>query len=322
MTNSVRKRKQLERQKRLLDRRVKSIAKLAAKHAAKNQVKSNVVHLSHVSLGDLRRRFHPRNTGWKGLHPSIKQRVSRFKRYRIDPTRPLEVYGSDGGLLLVRDHIKNPDILHGLAESVQKLPRPKHYKYKGIKRSEYLVLHLGTWAAYSKECMITRELKDAGRKGTKFLENYRPVWHEMSRLLGLYVPGVFKQFQLYPLNEPCQRFCGAWCACVVNNGGNNPNQTEAHRDVKEAQYGYSCILSCGEFTGGALILYELGIIVELAPGDLVLFPDSLITHANEKAQGNRISIVTFTQENVYDYWHRKYNLKLRRQFRRHRAKVI
>jgi len=170
--------------------------------------------------------------------------------------------------------------------------------------------------------MVTRELKDAGADGLKFLEKYNTVWREMSRLLGQYAPAVFKQFQLYPVNQPCKRFCGAWCACVVNNGGNNPNQTEPHRDVREAQYGYSCILSCGDFTGGALVLFELGIVVETAPGDMILFPDCLINHANEVADGNRISIVTFTQENVYDYWHRKYKLKLRRQERKKRKSKI
>ena len=315
MAHSVKKRKQRERNKKQLERRVKSIARLAKKHKTEPQL----VHLPHVSLGNLRRRYHPHNTGWNGLSPALQRKVPRFKRYPLDFTRPLEIRGSDGGLLAIRVPLANhAKLLHGLAESVEALPIPKHYKFKGIKRSEYRTVHYGTWAAYAKECMVTRELRDAGSKGIEFLETHELLWKEMSRVLGEYAPGVFKQFQLYPLNQPCRRFCGAWCACVVNNGGNNPNQTEPHRDVKEAQYGYSCIVSCGDFTGGALILYELEVIVEMGIGDLLLFPDSLITHANEPAEGNRISIVAFTQENIYDYWHREYNLKLRRQFRKSR----
>jgi len=314
MPHSLRQRKKREKYKNHLNKRIKAIAKLAAKH----KPDPTIVHLPHVSLGDLRRRYHPHNTGWDGLHPAIKRRLAKFKRYPLDSTRPLEIYGSDKGLLLVRDRIKNPEALQGLEEAVNGLPSPKHYKFKGIKRSEYLTVHLGTWAAYAKECMITRELKDAGSTGAEFMKTRAPLWREMSRFLGQYAPGVFKQFQIYPLNEPCERFCGAWCACVVNNGGNNPNQTEPHRDVKEAQYGYSCIVCCGEFTGAALILYELGIIVEMAAGDLILFPDSIITHSNEEAEGKRIFIVTFTQENIYDYWHRKYNLELRRKTRKPR----
>jgi len=80
-------------------------------------------------------------------------------------------------------------------------------------------------------------------------------------------------------------------------------------------------MTAGDFTGGALVLYELGIVVEMAPGDLMLFPDCLITHRNEKANGKRISIVTFTQENIYDYWHREYNMKLRRQTQKYCKKM-
>ena len=132
------------------------------------------------------------------------------------------------------------------------------------------------------------------------------------------MPGVFKEFQRYPLAKGQTRDCGAWAACVVNNGGNNPNETEIHRDVKESQYGYSCIVSCGNYTGGDLILYDLGHILEIVPGDLLLFPDSLIHHSNEPAIGTRKSLVTFTQENVYDYWHRKYGIILKRKLAKER----
>jgi hypothetical protein len=151
------------------------------------------------------------------------------------------------------------------------------------------------------------------------MEENAEIFRHMSGLLGQLAPGVFKQFQTYPVGDPgsgLKRLCGAWCGCVVNNGGNNPNQTVIHRDVKEALYGYSCILSCGDYTGGALILYDLKLVLEIASGDMILFPDALIHHANEPAIGHRSSIVTFTQENMYDYWHHKYNMTLRRKERR------
>jgi len=316
MPHSIKKRKQRLHHKKTLDHRIKDIHRLAAKHKAD----SHVITLPNVALGDLRRQFNPKNQGWDGLHPAIKRMVSKFKRYSLDSSRPLIIKASDGGLLLVRTHLNDPAMLNQMAADIQTFPPPKNYKFKGIKRSDYMVWHLGTWAPYSKVCMVSRELRDLKQLGFEFLSKYSDVWTQMSRVLGQYAPGIFKQFQLYPLNEPCERFCGAWAECVVNNGGNNPNQTEAHRDVKESQYGYSCVLSFGDYTGGALVLFELGIIVEMEPGDLLLFPDSLITHCNEPAEGNRMSIVTFTQENVCDYWHRTYNMKLRRQLRSKQTK--
>ena len=200
-----------------------------------------------------------------------------------------------------------------LGNAVNRLPPAKNYRFRGIIRSESETVHLGTWAPYSPKCMVTRELRDAGEAGLEFLDSQKPVFDEMSRLLGQYAPGVFKKLQLYPLNEPTKRFAGAWAACAINNGGNHPKRTEAHRDVKDSQYGYSCVVAGGDFEGGAMVLYELCMIVEMGPGDMLLFPDALITHRNEAAVGHRVSMVAFTQENVYDYWHREYNMKLPRQ---------
>jgi hypothetical protein len=129
-------------------------------------------------------------------------------------------------------------------------------------------------------------------------------------------PNFFKESLRYPTGPGLRHGCDAWAACVVNDSGNNPNQTNIHRDVKESQYGYSCVISCGEFTGGDLVLYELGYTLEVAPGDVLLFPDSLISHSNEPAQGNRKSVVTFTQENMFDNWAREYGMKLKRHVAR------
>ena len=158
--------------------------------------------------------------------------------------------------------------------------------------------------------MITGETQALGVEGLEFLKKNEKIWNEMTRILGEYVPGLFKKLQLYPVNEPCERFCGAWMSCAVNNGGINVEATKAHRDVREYREGYSCVISCGDYDGGGLILFELGIVIEMSAGDIILFPDSLITHCNEKVEGNRISVVCFTQKNVFDYWKRNYNMEL------------
>ena len=127
-------------------------------------------------------------------------------------------------------------------EMVKELPRTKDYKFKGINRGDYLTVHLGSWAPYAKECLITRETRDMGVEGIQFLKKKEKIWSEMSRILGQYVPGIFKKLQLYPVNKPCERFCGAWMTCAVNNGGNDAKETRPHRDVKEYKEGYSCVI--------------------------------------------------------------------------------
>jgi hypothetical protein len=55
-----------------------------------------------------------------------------------------------------------------------------------------------------------------------------------------------------------------------------------------------------------LILWDLQMVVELEPGDLFFFYDSIIYHSNEEVvQGIRHSIVAFTQQNMWDYRRRK-----------------
>jgi len=80
------------------------------------------------------------------------------------------------------------------------------------------------------------------------------------------------------------------------------------------------MVSCGDFSGGGLILYELEIILEVEAGDCVIFQDAIIHHSNEAAVGNRCSVVTFSQENVYNYWNKKYNMELKRKLLNNKKK--
>jgi len=53
-------------------------------------------------------------------------------------------------------------------------------------------------------------------------------------------------------------------------------------------------------------MYDLEMITELNPGDVFMFPDSLIHHANEDITREMSSIIAFMQENLFDIWKYKY----------------
>jgi predicted 2-oxoglutarate/Fe(II)-dependent dioxygenase YbiX len=90
--------------------------------------------------------------------------------------------------------------------------------------------------------------------------------------------------------------------CVVNiHRGQSSVQTMIHRDVRKRPFVPSCLCPIGDFTGGALILWKLHAVVELKPGDLFFFPDSLIHHSNEAVIGMCHSVVAFIQQNMFDY---------------------
>ena len=55
-------------------------------------------------------------------------------------------------------------------------------------------------------------------------------------------------------------------------------------------------MSCGEHERGLLVLHDLKKIVDMDPGDMLLFPDSIVHHCNEDATGDHSSIVAFTQK--------------------------
>jgi hypothetical protein len=295
-----------QRLKRRLEKQLKNLTKLKQKHF-KN---ARTVTLPQVSLGDLRKRW---TLVQHKVHPAVLRQVPKFTRVPSDPDQPLLIYGSDGGLLAARVRLNKPDLIQNLSDTIDALPKDiKHYKFKGVKRGDYQTRHLGIWASYMTVPQYTAEHREKMEAHDKFLQDNKELFHHMTGLFGQLAPGPFKEFMRYPLAGKQDLPCGGWASCVVNDGGNNPNQTCIHRDVKESRYGYSCVVSCGNYTGGDIILYELGHILEIVPGDLLMFPDSLINHNNEPAVGVRKSVVTFTQENVFDYWHRTYRMVLKK----------
>ena len=172
---------------------------------------------------------------------------------------------------------------------------------------------------------MSRELKKDEAANLDFLNANEKLWIRLSDILRQISPSTYKQFLRYPLPKDLRRFYTAWAGCVVNLGDKDPVQTKPHRDVKESIFGFSCVVPAGNYTGGALILYDLEMVLELAPGDVFMFLDSLIHHANEDISGERSSIVTFTQENMFHYWKRKYgfiNNKDKRKCKSYSKKVF
>ena len=309
MVHSVQNRKKREKKMRTLKNEAKRLVRLAS-HCKKDLLE---IELPYVALGDLRRRWKQTETP---LHPALIRKSDKFQRIKIPKDKPLHILGSDGGLLVYGVALNDKKLVDKLYESIQKAPTPKHYIFKGKKRSDYESWHWTGWAKYSLEPFMSKEYLDAQEEADQFFEENKEIFQRMSEILGQCAPGIYRQFQTYPLPDGVKRLCGAWMGCAINKGGNNPNQTNRHRDASEAQYGYSGLISCGNYQRGGLILWELEIVLEMDPGDVVIFPDAVITHSNEEAEGTRSSVVCFTQENVYSYWNRKYNMKLRRNQRK------
>ena len=75
--------------------------------------------------------------------------------------------------------------------------------------------------------------------------------------------------------------------------------TRAHRDRNDKDI--CLVIPISDCSGGALILYELGLVLELENGDGTIFRSSRITHLNEHFIGLRGSLV-FHTDIASDTW--------------------
>ena len=122
---------------RTLKKRAKRLAKLGSHY--KDGILE--IKLPYVALGDLRRRWRQKEIP---VHQALLRKLKKFNRIKIPKDRPLSISGSDGGLLVYGVALNDKELVDNLYESIQKAPTPKHYVFRGKKRSDYQSWH---WTA-------------------------------------------------------------------------------------------------------------------------------------------------------------------------------
>ncbi|TFK59432.1 hypothetical protein BDN72DRAFT_780754 [Pluteus cervinus] len=80
--------------------------------------------------------------------------------------------------------------------------------------------------------------------------------------------------------------------------------TSAHRDPGDQSV--CAVMPFGDFTGGQLCLYEAGLVFDMQPGDIIIFPSAKITHFNLHFDGTRGSFV-FQTDRKFEDWITKRN---------------
>ena len=73
-------------------------------------------------------------------------------------------------------------------------------------------------------------------------------------------------------------------------------ETEGHRDAKDFEL--CTVVPVGSWVGGDLVLYELGLVLDLASCDVAAFRSADITHFNLDLQGYRASVVLHTDRDL------------------------
>ncbi len=274
--NSTKERKKRELREKRFQQKVKKLSVLRDKLAAN----SKVMELESVSLGELRSRSSYKQTD---VPEGLMQKVTGFNRISPQWNEPLFIYGCDGGLLAAGMSNDDSESVRRLDESIEALKhRKSKCQSKGRDRGDFAKWIFTLWSPYRKEPIYSKDYRVRSEESERFIKTNKLIFQKLTNLLGQVAPGIFKELQRFPVNNGLSRLCGAWCGCVINRLGPDALPTKIHRDVKEPKYGYSGLICTGDFTGGGLILYDLEVVVELKPGDMLIFADSVIHHSNEQ----------------------------------------
>lgn len=75
--------------------------------------------------------------------------------------------------------------------------------------------------------------------------------------------------------------------------------TQGHRDVGDKHL--CLVMALGDFEGGALVLREPGLVIELRNGDFAAFKSDCVTHFNLDYVGKRASFV-LQSDRAFENW--------------------
>lgn len=120
--------------------------------------------------------------------------------------------------------------------------------------------------------------------------------------LQFHLPAEYKILRAYtealPFNwdSPIHPFAGVVINFCVS--------TNAHRDKLDKRI--CIVIPFGEWEGGEICLYELGLVIKLKAGDVLVFPSCDITHFNMHFNGLRGSLVLHS-DRLGDSWVEGYN---------------
>lgn len=108
---------------------------------------------------------------------------------------------------------------------------------------------------------------------------------------------------LQKLPHLCPNFSRSVYCCATFNFG-PATCTFKHRDSLNAPWGMCAITADGSYnpkTGGHIILWELGLVIEFPPVSTILIPSATITHSNiAVSEGEtRVSFTQYTAGGIF-----------------------
>ncbi|KAI9833355.1 MAG: hypothetical protein M1819_003750 [Sarea resinae] len=122
------------------------------------------------------------------------------------------------------------------------------------------------------------------------------LWNVAPEIYGRFVG--LKVWDLLDESKSGRRpLCGAWHGCTLTQGQTSDGVPRLN--ANDHHIGYNCLTGWGSFESSRLRLWQLGVDIEVQPGDAVLYLGRIITH-NIVAIGPRGSQGNFLECGTYD----------------------
>jgi hypothetical protein len=230
---------------------------------------------------------------------------------------PIQIVDNEGNLLAYRFKVSTECVAAlETGDDFLVKRKPTGELAKG-KRGDHSAKHYGIWCDYSAEVMETSEwIKFQETTGKKWLETVEPALNELVQVARHLVPEAYgKVRRVDPgVNRTHQKGLNTqseftpitkmWWTLAVNHqqidGG------EIHQDWMDCDTVPNGVIPYGKtFVKGFLVLYQLGIRLELKRGDAVIFYGSTIAHNVVDIEGERNSIDCFMHKSNFDWWKRQ-----------------
>ncbi|RPB18298.1 hypothetical protein L211DRAFT_767917, partial [Terfezia boudieri ATCC MYA-4762] len=127
-----------------------------------------------------------------------------------------------------------------------------------------------------------------------WIERNKSLWRYLRDCLKLIFPEAYNKLTNITLPDPLQLLYYPWSGAAINQQMTPNSILQHHQDWKDIHSAPNAVVPYGDYDRGDLVLWQAKIL-ELRPGDALLFMGSLICHGNTKiTRGVRNSVNLFT----------------------------
>ena len=164
------------------------------------------------------------------------------------------------------------------------------------------IRHYATWADSSLDIFYSKDYLNQQPKSSEWIEKNTGLWKYLGDRLKLIFPEAYNKLTNITLPAPLKLLCHPWAGVAINQQMTPDSTLQHHQDWKDIKSAPNAVVPYGVWEGGDLVLWQANCIVELIPGDALLFMGSLICHGNNKIKGGiRNSVNLFTHKSNVDW---------------------